>query len=241
MSRAWQAIVGKGSALALVGAVAACGHEPPAPPPPRDPVIAAVLNDPLMTDPDLLGQAQPGAVFTLNGPAAVPIPLIDRSTKELTAIRVEATRSLGGAAETLPEPAAAVFPPADATLAQTASHLLAALRGAPGCAAGLGYGAGWGAQLPAAVPIIPRGHLLDGAGREAPGCRLRAVTFLTPLPADEALAFYWTRARQAGFDPRYERSDPRARILGGAAGRGFLALVEGRDEGTAVTLVTAGL
>lgn len=229
------------SAMVMAGmlpalALAGCDGGRTPPPPPRDPVVVAALNDPLMTDPDLLTQAQPGTLFVMPGPASAPIPLIDRGDEELDRARAAAGR-LAAPPPLAPEAA----PAAGVTLADTMAILLAEFDGPRGCADRIGYTAQWGARLPAAVPIYPRGHLQDAAGSDAPDCRLRAVTFLTPVPAAEVAAFYATRAGQAGWRPRYQRAGEGLRLAARAGATGFAAWLGARDGVTVVTLVTLGL
>lgn len=219
-------------ALALAG----CDGGAAPPPPSRDPVVVAALNDPLMTDPDLLTQTQPGTLFVLPGPATAPIPLIDRGDEELARARAAA-----GRLAVLPPLAPDAAPAAGVTLADTMAVLLGELGGPRGCAERISYTAQWGARLPAAVPVYPRGHLQDAAGSDAPDCRLRAVTFLTPVPATEAAAFYAARAGQAGWHPRYQRAGEGLRVAAGRGRAGFAAWLGARDGVTVVTLVTVGL
>ena len=62
----------------------------------RDPAIVAALNDPIMIDPDLVGQNR------ANSAAAMPsfdasVPSIDRNPEAISAARGEAVRLIGGA------------------------------------------------------------------------------------------------------------------------------------------------
>ncbi|WP_298196130.1 hypothetical protein [Novosphingobium sp.] len=232
-------MLGPVSALA---ALTGCGRGEPPPPPPRDPVIAAVLQEPLMTDPDLVGLSQEGALFTLAGPASAPIPLIDRTDDERAKVRAGIVRMIGADAQPAPDPAPAMTgtEPA-ATLADTAARLVRELRRDPRCAVPAGRSAIWGASLPEAVPILPRGHLIDGVGNDLPGCRLRAVTFLTPLSPREVIDFYWNLAGAARLSPRHDAGQDDARIFASGGEAGFAAYVRTRADGTAVTLVTVGL
>lgn len=227
--------------LAVLAGLAGCNPAGPPPPPPRDPVVAEVLAGPLMTDPDLASQVQPGAVFVLPGPATAPLPLIDRSDDEIAAARAEAAALTG--ASTAPAPPAADDPAAVRALTPvaTAARVLAQLRSAPACAASARYSALWGARLPAAVPIYPRGHLRDGAGSDSPGCRLRAVTYLTPVPVAAVMDFYWARAAAAGLEAGHGRTAADERILAARGTAGFAVYARASGPVTDVMLVTTGL
>lgn len=241
MGRSRNVMVVVAAGLALP-ALSGCGQDQAAAPPPRDPVIAAVLQEPLMSDPDLVGLSQEGAVFTLAGPASAPVPLIDRSDDEIAAARAGAARVLGSGVQPAPDPSPAMTgAEPGASLAETTARLLGELRRDARCAVPASHSAIWGARLPDAIPIYPRGHLIDGIGNDDPACRLRAVTFLTPVPPRDVADFYWNLAGAAQLSPRHDAAGGGARVVASGAAGAMAAYIATRDEGTEVTLITLGL
>src|SRR5690606_8631046 len=108
-----------GAALLLAG----CGADEAARfEPERDPALIAALGEPIMIDPDLVGQNR------ANSAAAMPshdgsLPTIDRNPDTIAAARAEASRLVGGSGEMRKAPTAREVegaPPADTSLAAAA-------------------------------------------------------------------------------------------------------------------------
>lgn len=223
-----------------VPALAGCGSAVPDAPPPRDPVVVTALNDPVMTDPDLVGQSQSGTLFTLTGPPSAPMPLLDRSDRELDAARAAAARQLGNDVQPAPPPGPGLVSAPGPDLAGTAKRTLAELGLPKGCAGSLRRSALWAANLPEALPIYPRGHVQHAAGSDMPGCHLRVVRFVTPVPLGDIADFYWNLAGQADLAPRLDQTATGVRIAGMAGQTGFAAFATERAGDTEVTLLTCG-
>jgi hypothetical protein len=177
-------------------ALAACGGSGTPAPEARkqlDPAIVAALADPLMIDPDLASQNRGNAAITLDTFGAVPLD--DASPEAIAAAKTDAARLAGGMIKTAPDAAESGATPAPAL---TAGQLAAALPALPaGCVDSLRFGYAWAANMPPALPIYPRGHVQEAAGSTA--CGVRAVVFTTPVEASAVIAFYFTRAGDAGF------------------------------------------
>ncbi len=228
-----------GAALLLAG----CGTEQPARfEPERDPALTAALAEPLMIDPDLVGQNR------ANSAAAMPshdgsLPTIDRNPEAIAAARAEASRLVGGSGEMRRAPAARVVEgalPADAAL--TAAARAAASPNADAeCAARAEYTMQWAARMPAPFPVYPRGAVQEAAGTDAAGCALRVVNFVTPVPLDEVMDFYFTRAGAAGFTAERTLFDGED-VLAGTRGRASYVVYARRlpSGNTEVDLVTSG-
>lgn len=228
-----------GAALLLAG----CGTEQPARfEPESDPALTAALAEPLMIDPDLVGQNR------ANSAAAMPshdgsLPTIDRNPEAIAAARAEASRLVGGSGEMRRAPAARVVEgalPADAAL--TAAARAAASPNADAeCAARAAYTMQWAARMPAPFPVYPRGAVQEAAGTDAAGCALRVVNFVTPVPLDEVMDFYFTRAGAAGFTAERTLFDGED-VLAGTRGRAFYVVYARRlpSGNTEVDLVTSG-
>ena len=228
-----------GAALLLAG----CGTEQPARfEPERDPALTAALAEPLMIDPDLVGQNR------ANSAAAMPshdgsLPTIDRNPEAIAAARAEASRLVGGSEQMRRAPAARVVEgalPADAAL--TAAARAAASPNADAeCAARAEYTMQWAARMPAPFPVYPRGAVQEAAGTDAAGCALRVANFVTPVPLDEVMDFYFTRAGAAGFTAERTLFDGED-VLAGTRGRASYVVYARRlpSGNTEVDLVTSG-
>lgn len=232
------------AALALALAVTACGSSAPdreASQPDPDPAIAEAQADPLMVDPDLSRQNPAGDALGGGGPATAPIPPLDRSPEEVEAARAEALRLAGGRLATAPAPVAGQGGGAGLSPERTAIAALVPGGAGQTCARRLGYSAIWAARLPAALPVYPRGHVQEAAGSDEPGCRLRIVTFVTPVPLGEVVDFYWSRARAAGLAPAHRVAGTDHVISGSKGSAIFAAYLRERGGLCEVDLVTSGL
>lgn len=180
--------------------LAACsgGTDEPAETDAMDPAMEQALNDELMTDPDMAGRNEAGAALSGTGNGAVPN--IDTSPRVIEAARTRAVELVGGADALRPAPVARKL----ADNAPDSAAMVAAARAvvAPGgenCAAKVSYTTGWAAKLPPEFPVYPRANTQEAAGTDEGACALRAVTFHTPVPLHEVLAFYASRAAAAGY------------------------------------------
>ncbi|WP_296679053.1 hypothetical protein [Novosphingobium sp.] len=208
----------------------------------RDPVIAGALDDPLMADPDLVGQNQGGAALTGGGPATAEIPPEKRSQDEINTARSAALQAAGGKLD--PAPDAAVTTGTSRLAGAVTAPLIAKALGlgSAACRDAMDYTAVWAARLAAPFDVYPRGHVGQSAGSDAAGCRMRVVTFVTPVAPGDVVAFYSTRARTSGY--RLERRDEgEDTVLQGARGAAAYAVATHTrdDKLTEVTIATSGL
>lgn len=205
-------------AAASLLALAACGGGQPEDQAGQDedPAYAHALAGPLMTDPDLASRNRAYSAIAGGGPGIVEVPPIEDGPEAITAARDEATKLVGGKIEAAPFPVEGSNPVLRDAV--TAAQRGAAIKG-PGsnCPAKASYAMGWSLQLPAPFPIYPRGHLLEAAGSDSDGCRLRVVRFVTPVEPGDLIDFYHTRAKAAHFDVRRMAADG-AQVLEGSKG-----------------------
>ncbi|MBA3941533.1 MAG: hypothetical protein C0520_10020 [Sphingopyxis sp.] len=205
-----------------------------------DPAIKGALEDKIMVDPKLAGQANNNAVGPGNRPVDGGVPGVS-----------------GGKAATVAEAAAAL----------KAGKLLAAPKALPfeancgtdcdakrpvtigalardqqkgSCDAKLTYGNQWADRLPAAFKLYPRATLREAAGIAGGKCNIRVVNFQTAASMQAVLDYYHTMAIRSGYS-----SDHRVRgdehILGGTKGEQAYVLFMRRDGGmTDVDLVASG-
>ncbi|MFA9199980.1 MAG: hypothetical protein ACEQR8_02155 [Cypionkella sp.] len=224
------------AALALAVPLAACGPEPDRePPPPRDPQVAAALDDPLMTDPDLSARNEAAAALTVEIDSA--LPSIVETPEETARAEAEAAALVGGADRLVPlgDPGSA-----GTVLARgaDASERVRALAGSRPCEATLAPSPIWAARMPRAFPVYPRGNMIDAAGSDTPGCRVRTVAFATPVAREKVLAFYAARARSVGADDPSLAEAGRDWRLRGRAGRLAYDIYAREDNGTTLVRLT---
>lgn len=225
--------------LLLTIAVAGCGpaRGPALPGVSADPMVTSVLNERILSDPDLTSMAEDGAVLAMPDPFENMPPPFDHSDEEFHRARDTALQSLGGAFVTL----AAPDNPGPALLARSLRDVVAALLAARPCLAAATPGAAWSASFPANLPIAPRGHLIDALGSDAPGCRLRAARYVVALSGDDVAGFYAAGAIRAGFSAVRRKAGDGAVIEGAKGGASWLVHVRQRPDGLAeVDLVTVG-
>ena len=221
--------------LAFMLSMTGCKSETPASPPaPRDPQVEQAINDPLMTDPDLSAGNEGAAALTVEIDMGMPVLPVTPET--IAAAKAEAGRLVGGEDKLLapPRPGGPAQPLQDGTFE---SHL-AVLPGAAGCNSALQRSAIWAARLPAALPVYPRGATTSAAGNDQGDCKARVVGFTTPVPLNDVLAFYWTRARLARLSPRRLATADGQVIVGQRAGLAFDLRASEANGFTTVRLAT---
>lgn len=207
-----------------------------------DPALSAALAGQIMIDPDLVGQNR------ANSAAAMPprngaLPTVDRSPEMIAAARAGATSLVGGPGRVrkAPEPREAhrALPPGSALTA--AARAAASPSGAGDCAERARYTMQWAARLPEAFPVYPRGAVQEAAGTDEGGCSLRVVNFVTPVPLDEVMNFYFTRATGGGFSTDHVLQDGE-HVLSGIKGDASYVVYARRlpSGNTEIDLLTAG-
>ncbi len=222
--------------------LAACDSGDQAPKSEGDPAMNAALQDRIMVDPDLVGQNRANAAAVLpDGDGSIPVE--DSSAEATAAARADALKLVGGPGRMKKAPAARQVSgslPAGATLT-AAARAAASPGGSENCAEAATYSASWAAKMPAAFPVYPRGAVQEAAGTDTGKCRLRVVNFLTPVPLDEVIDFYFTRASNAGFSTDRALIDGENTLGGTKAGSSFVVYARKQKNGlTSVDLVTNG-
>ena len=95
--------------------------------------------------------------------------------------------------------------------------------------------------MPAPFPVYPRAAAQEAAGTDAAGCSLRVVNFVTPVPMDEVMDFYFTRARGAGFSTARVLQDGDDVLAGTKGSASYVVYARRLPSGnTEVDLVTGG-
>ena len=194
--------------------------------------LALAIAPPMMVDADLTTRNLAESAIAGGGPPVIALPPFERGSDAAAAAKVEAEKLSGGAIASAPASEGAV----DRVLrdAVVAGQRAGAIKG-PGkdCGAKADYGLAWSLQLPGSLPIYPRGALIEAAGSDQGGCRLRVVRFVTPVAPTAIVDFYHARARAAGFVMRH-RADEETHQLIGSNGIGEFA-VQARKRADGLT------
>ncbi len=234
--------------LALCALPMGCGDEPAPAVPESDPALAAALDAPLPTDPDLAALNRANSVAAMP-PTSGMLPTLDNGPDAIAAARADALVLVGGAERmrSAPEPreGGEAFPPPSRG-SGTALSAAARAEATPGadaeCARRASYTLQWAARMPAAFPVYPRAAAQEAAGSDEGRCRLRVVDFVTPVPLDDVMDFYFTRAQVAGFSAERTVRGGDA-VLAGRKGAAAYAVYARRlpSGNTGVDLVTNGV
>jgi hypothetical protein len=220
--------------LASILLLAGCSDgKPDKPKPEDDPAATSALADEIMVDPELAGQQG------RTGAGKIELPPEQRTPEAIAAAKAEALKLVGGTIAPAPEPASGGVGKLVERAATAARGAGAA--GKTDCSAKVAYSASWANALPAALAIYPQGAVEEAAGTDADGCRLRVVSFLTPVGTDEVIDFYYTRLRAGGYDVSHHL-DGNDHVLGGGKGKAaYLVYARALDNGlTEVDLVVGG-
>lgn len=207
-----------------------------------DPMLTAALDDPIMSDLDLAQQNQANSAITVAGVSG-SLPPMAESPDHIARARSDLERLMGapGRIFDAPPPQTVTGVLGKAYSATAAMRVAGGTIGKPDCASQLEYSAIWAARMPPAFPIYPRAETQEAAGTDAGGCRVRAVTYRTPVPTGEIVDFHYTLGRRAGMEVALVEEGGQQRLSGNADGRAFEALIRPYGEnGTEVELITSG-
>lgn len=200
-----------------------------------DPLVAAALHDPLMSDPDLSARNEANAV--LGFAADTALPLLPASPEAAQAAREAGRLELlaEGGMPPLPSPVPArIALPAPGGSAQEG---LAAVGAPDACIAALEEGFGWSVSLPQVASVMPQGMVVQAGGSARAGCGLRLVRYHTAAPPEDVLQYHYVRAGRAGLQPQRHAGEGDAISGQSASGEALLAIVHKAASGlTAVDL-----
>jgi hypothetical protein len=209
----------------------------------RDPAMMSALQDQIMVDPALAGQANNDAVRPPQQPysGATPPDSVAPSKTDGTA-----TADAGGSSSGGSKPTPAPSGDCPQCKIKDDSLTLGALakrqndQRTAGCARALQYSTGWAQRLPADLGLYPDARVDEAAGAAKSGCALRVVSFSTSASVQTVLDWYYGRATAAGYSAEHQ-ADGGQHVLGGVRakdGGAFVIYVEKRADGrTEVDLV----
>jgi hypothetical protein len=205
-----------------------------------DPAIKGSLEDKIMVDPKLAGQANKNAVGPGNKPVDGGVPGV-AGGKAATAAEAAAAQAAG---KLLTAPKALPFEAGcDGCEAQKRPVTIGALardQQKGSCNAKLTYSNAWADRLPAAFKVYPRATLREAAGIAGGKCNIRVVNFQTAASIQGVLDYYHTMAVRAGYTSDH-RVNGNEHMLGGTKGDLAYVVMLRRDGGmTDVDLVASG-
>ena len=94
--------------------------------------------------------------------------------------------------------------------------------------------------MPAAFTVYPHAELIEAAGYDNSGCRMRVASFRTSESMQHMIDWYYTRAVRTGYSSEHQIADGN-HVLGGYRSRDqgayFIVFNERGDGGTDVDIV----
>ncbi len=182
-----------------------------------DPALTAALEDQIMVDPSLSAQSNDHSIKPAAEPLQTPIPQSQ------------------GPAPKQPKPSAPV---------QTLGGLAAQQAGISrdsfnGCGLNVQYSMDYAAKLPADMPLFPQAQVVEAAGSDDNGCRLRALTMNATGSVKAVAQYYAGAATKAGYRVS-AKAEPDGTVISGkraADGGAFYVIVNAIDGGSTADLV----
>jgi hypothetical protein len=209
----------------------------------NDPAVRSALEDQIMVDPALTGQANRNSASAGDRPVdgGVPAARGGGSPREAMA---EARSSVGGRLLPLPRPVqldrdctdCAARGGRPATIGELAQQ-----QSGGRCGGQLSYSMEWARRLPAAFPVYPRAALSEAAGVAGSSCNVRVVSFTSRARMTDVLAWYYTRGVRAGYSAEHAVSGE-DHYVGGTSGNNAFVVIARTGSGgiTEVDLVATG-
>lgn len=190
-----------------------------------DPALKSALEGKIVVDPKLADQSNRNAVRPADRPADAALPVLKGDAAKALA---QAVKQAGGKLLATPAPTEGEAMESTATLGALAREQ-SGRGGNVTCRKQLAYGMQWASRMPEPFVMFPGAELKEAAGADKDGCTLRAASFVTPVPQQSVMDFYYTQARRSGFDAEHK-------ILGGDHVLGGTR----KDDGTAFLLLFTG-
>lgn len=200
-----------------------------------DPAIKSALADQIVVDPNLTTQSNRNAVRPADKPANAALPVMsgDAAQAQQAALKLAGGRMLSA-------PSPAIGPGEKPETLGALARDQKVGKGAANCASRMQYAMQWAGRLPEPFVAYPGSQLMEAAGAQGEGCSLRAASFVTPVPRQQVVDFYFTQARRAGFTAEH-RSIEGDNVLGGTRdkdGGAYLVMVSDAPGGkTSVDII----
>lgn len=194
-----------------------------------DPAVANVLEDQIMVDPNLVGQANRlGRKEVTGSQAAVPAAGIGGASAAALGKLLKAPAPVAGAGRD------------GITLGQLAKDQATDHGQAADCEKNFQYSASWAAKLPGAFPLYPDAQVTEAAGNNEEPCRMRLVSFASKATLQTLVDFYYTQAIRNGFNAEHRLADGE-HVLAGTrqhdGGAYYLTFNARKDGGTDIDMI----
>lgn len=204
----------------------------------RDPAVMSALQDQIMVDPALAGQANYDSIRPPAQPYSTPI------APDMAAANAQPVADLSSSETLKSAPAPVRGQACSQCTAARESLTLGGLverqanRGARACAGSISYSTRWALRLPASVPLYPDARVSEAAGTEAGPCALRVVSFATAAPLQRVLDWYYTRVSKSGYSAEHQAEGDEHVLAGTLGDSAYAVFATARaDGGTDVDLV----
>ncbi len=202
----------------------------------NDPAVRGAVEDSIMVDPALTGQSNRNSATSGNQPVDGGVPVARGGGTAREAI-ADARQSAGGEMMALPRAVQLERGCTDCANNGSARRPatigeLARQQSQGRCQGEMSYGLDWARRLPANFPVYPRAALVEAAGVAGGSCNVRVVNFQSRAGMENVLAWYYTRARRAGYSAEHA-IDGREHYVGGTRGDDAF-VVMARDIGSGV-------
>ncbi len=172
-----------------------------------DPALTAALEDQIMVDPALTGQSNANAIRPSDEPMQAPVP----SEKDVDP-------SLAGNGKTLGQLAAQ-----QAQISKDNFN---------GCGLDVDYSMVWSTRLPSGLPLYPQSRVVEAAGSDTNGCKLRAVTFTSTAAPRTLIDYYLDAAKRAGYAAEHSAQGTENLVSGTRNdGAAFYVILSARPNG----------
>jgi hypothetical protein len=208
-----------------------------------DPALTTALEDQILVDQELAGQSNANAALPGDAVSGAPIPDTMHSAREAQAA-IDTGRLLSAPAPTQAEECTECSAGYSATGGDTTLGALAERQAVEPdfqtCTEPVSYGMEWASTLPRAFDIYPGAEVLEAAGKNTPGCRVRVVSFRAGADMQRLLDWYYTRAVRSGYSSEHQLRHGN-HVLGGYRSRDegayYIIFASRADGGTDVDIV----
>ncbi len=198
-----------------------------------DPAMTAALEDQIMVDPSLSSQANDHAIRPPSEPMQTPVPVTEGTPAK---IAPAATTAPAGMTLAAAPPKAQPVSTLGGLAAQQAEFSRDSFNG---CGLNVQYSMEFAARLPNDLPLYPQSKVIEAAGSDDNGCKLRALTLSTAAPIRTVAQHYAKIGTQAGYRVS-SKSEPDGVMVSGkraADGGAFYVILNPIQDGTSADLV----
>lgn len=190
-----------------------------------DPALTEALENQIMVDPELAGGSNTNAALPGDAVRGSPVPETLHSVADAQSA-ISQGRLLSAPAPTEADEECVECSGRSAARGETTLGALAERQANEPdfreCPEPVAYGMEWAQRLPRAFNVYPRGEVIEAAGKDTPGCRIRVVSFRTNAGMQRLLDWYYTRAVRSGYSSEHQIRHGN-HVLGGYREAGELA------------------